>query len=110
MVSSRNRGQDRGPRGSGLVLVAEDGTGLDGFIEVVGVDEGLAFDLQEGDFSLLGEAVEGGHTYVEKLAGFFTGVETALLDGCRRRGEFGEGFGDDGLEEVFEGFPDHIGG
>jgi len=63
-------GDDSGGNGSGwhrrrgLVLVAEDGTGLDGFVEVVGVDEGLAFDLQDGDLALLGEAVESGGTNV----------------------------------------------
>ena len=48
----------------GLVLVAEDGTGLDGFVEVVGVDEGLAFDLENDDLALLGQAVESGGTNV----------------------------------------------
>ena len=90
------------------MLVAIDLAGLDGFIEFVGVDEGLAGDFQDADLSLVGEAVEGGGTDAEALADLFTGVVSGFAVGFGLLVGFGDGFGDDGLEEVFEGFADHI--
>ena len=90
------------------MLVTEDGFGLDRFVEFVGIHEGLAFELEDSDLALLGQAVEGRGANLEFAAGLLPGIVslfTLLGDFCAN---LGNGLGDDGFQDILDESPNHI--
>ena len=83
------------------MLVAVDLSRLDGFVQLVGIDEGLALDFENLYLALVDEAVEGGAADFEVLASFFAGVVTLLLFLGILDIDLVDGFYDDGFEDVF---------
>ena len=86
------------------MLVTEDFLGGDGIVQIISVDDGLALNFEDGEFTLLDQAVEGGGPYLEHLAYFLTGVYTAgFVFGCRLAGTgFVQHFADDRFEDAAE--------
>ena len=83
-----------------LVLVAVDLAGLDGFVEFVGVDEGLALDLEDVDFPFFREPVECGGPDLQVFARFFARVVAFFFFLFAVEADLGKGFGEGGFQDI----------
>lgn len=90
------------------MLITKDFLAGDSLVEVVGIDDGLAFDLEAGELSFLGQAVEGGGPDLEQLAYLLTGVHAAgiIIVGGLIYGGFVQDFADDGFKDAAENIHD----